>query len=589
MKRLLGSIIAGIAILVAVPAMNVSAADRNDFSISNYDIQYELSKDSDNRSVLKTTETITANFYRVNQNHGIERAIPTSYNGHTTSLSIESVTNADGEAWNYTENLNSGVTVLRIGDADRYVEGMQTYRIVYTQRDVTRFYADTNRDEFYWDTNGTEWAVPIAQLSVALTVSDELAENRVGEPFCYQGQSGASDPCSILESSGTTYHAFASDLAAGENVTLALGFTPNTFSGYQPSLFERIMAIWLIAMLITGVFAAVMLVVLTVVYYRKRNRTKELHTIVVQYVPPKHTSVTLASQVVTTVGSVFGAQLIDFAVRHFIAIIETKPKGTWTAAEYDIEVLKDPSTLLDEEKEILIDMFGAMPKVGERLALKSLRNNHSYFKRTTDNDAKLRRLIEGPYGLREKSPEVSRFFYRWATALLIIGVVTVSMPLLFVSIFAWLFGFGIRPLTNNGLEIRRYLLGLSKYIKAAEAERLKMLQGPDTAQKVGHNVDTSKPGQLVKLYERVLPYAILFGFEHDWTKRLGEFYETSQTNPSWYSGSTAFNAALFASSISSFSSSASYSSGMSSSSSSGGSSGGGFSGGGGGGGGGGGW
>jgi uncharacterized membrane protein len=92
---------------------------------------------------------------------------------------------------------------------------------------------------------------------------------------------------------------------------------------------------------------------------------------------------------------------------------------------------------------------------------------------------------------------------------------------------------------------------------------------------------------MVKLYERVLPYAILLGAEKEWSKRLGDYYQQTQASPDWYTGTTAFNAAVFTSTLHNFSQASSYSAG--SSSSSGGSSGGGFSGGGGGGGGGGGW
>jgi uncharacterized membrane protein YgcG len=113
-----------------------------------------------------------------------------------------------------------------------------------------------------------------------------------------------------------------------------------------------------------------------------------------------------------------------------------------------------------------------------------------------------------------------------------------------------------------------------------------MLQSPEGAQKVG-GVDLNDGAQLVKLYERVLPYAVLFNQEKEWTKRIGDYYAKANTSPDWYAGNAVFNAAVFSSAISNFSTAASYSS--ASSSSTGGSSGGGFSGGGGGGGGGGGW
>jgi uncharacterized membrane protein len=110
-----------------------------------------------------------------------------------------------------------------------------------------------------------------------------------------------------------------------------------------------------------------------------------------------------------------------------------------------------------------------------------------------------------------------------------------------------------------------------------------MLQSPEGAEKVGGA--TSDQGQLVKLYERVLPYAVVFGQEKEWTKQMGAYYDQAGAQPDWYSGTSAFNAAVFVSSINSLGSVAASTSSSSYSSSSGGSSGGGFSGGGGGGGG----
>lgn len=588
MKRVLG-VIAALVIMAGIfPSFNVAAQNVNNFRISSFDIQYELSKDDANRSVLKTVETIRAEFPNYDQNHGLERALPSSYDGHSVGLKVTLVSDEAGKPREYTTYSQNAMTVLRIGNPDSYVQGSQVYKIAYTQHDVTKFFADNGRDEWYWDTNGTVWQVPIDVLTVRSTIDENLLTSRVGEPACYQGSFGSTETCSVYATGLGEHSVAVTNLSPGQNVTLAIGFKQGTFTAYEPSFFERVFNIWIAVFIITSIVAFLLLIGLSISYSRRRNRVSELHTIVTEYIPPKNTSVLVSSQVITPTGSVFSAQLIDFAVRHFIEIIETKPKSTWVAAEYDIKIITDVTKLSEEEREIVKDMFGHVPSVGERMALKSLRNNVSYSVRTQDNDGKLKKLIEGSYAIRESSPKVSRFFYKWAIALLIIGVLTLSPPLLILSGIIALMGKFIRPLTDKGFELRRYLEGLKKYIKAAETERLKFLQGPDTAEKIGEKVDVNNPGQLVKLYERVLPYAILFGLEKEWTKRLAEFYETTQTSPNWYSGNTAFNAALFSSSISSFSSAASYTGGSSSSSSSG-STGGGSSGGGGGGGGGGGW
>ena len=111
-----------------------------------------------------------------------------------------------------------------------------------------------------------------------------------------------------------------------------------------------------------------------------------------------------------------------------------------------------------------------------------------------------------------------------------------------------------------------------------------MLQSPQGAERTPVSADD--PREVLKLNEKVLPYAVLFGLEKEWAQELSRYYVDA--SPDWYSGSGAFNAAIFATSISSISASAS-SSMSGSSSSSGGSGGGGSSGGGGGGGGGGGF
>jgi uncharacterized membrane protein len=94
-------------------------------------------------------------------------------------------------------------------------------------------------------------------------------------------------------------------------------------------------------------------------------------------------------------------------------------------------------------------------------------------------------------------------------------------------------------------------------------------------------VDTSDPRVMLKLYETLLPYAVVFGQEKEWARELAVLYGEG-SSPTWYVGSAGFNAAAFSSGISNLSSSS-----ASASSTSGGSSGGGSAGGGGGGGGGG--
>ena len=137
-----------------------------------------------------------------------------------------------------------------------------------------------------------------------------------------------------------------------------------------------------------------------------------------------------------------------------------------------------------------------------------------------------------------------------------------------------------KPLTARGAETRDHLLGLKEFIAWAEADRIRMLQSPSGAERVP--VDVDDPRQKLALYEKLLPYAVVFGQEKEWSQQLAVLYTAvGATGPYWYHGTGAFDASSFSSGIGSLSAAAS------SSSSTGGSSGGGSAGGGGGGGGGG--
>lgn len=567
---------------------NVRAKSVNNFRISQYDIQYNLSKDDKNRSVLQTTEKIIAYFPVKNQNHGIERFIPKSYDGHTTSLKINSITDENNKDISYSTYSDGNGEVLRIGDADEYVYGQKTYRISYIQQDVTRFFNDTSKDEFYWDTNGTDWRVPIDALSVTVSLDNAVKESMTGDVYCYRGVGGSTTQCDVSKNDGQITVKTTS-LASGENVTLAIGFEKGTFSPYEMSSYEKFMAfimpIWYIVVLITTVAAMIVTIIMGVKWSRTARRKKELGTIIPEYLPPADASVTTSAMVLSSTTSVFAAQLIDFAVRHYIKIYETKEKALLSSAEYDIEIVGDISSLRDEEKELLNDIFSGDTRVGTRVALSDIRRNYAIQSSMYDNTKKIKQLARGKYALYYKDEAKRRPYKILAIIFAIIGVLTVNISIFFWVIVCAVLAYTLWIYTDKGLALYRYLLGLKEYIKVAEVERLKMLQSPAGAEKVGA-INPNDPSQMVKLYERVLPYAILFGQEKEWNKALERYYTTTNTQPDWFTGTHAvFSAAAFSSAISNFSSSAS----ASTSSSTGGSSGGGFSGGGGGGGGGGGW
>lgn len=559
----------------------------NDFTVQSFDAQYYLGKTSDGHSTLRTVETITVAFPETNQNHGIERALPSKYDGHKTSLRIESVRQLGGTNWNYTTYSSGDATVLRIGDANTYVHGQQTYVITYTQQDVTRYFANTNDDELYWDTNGTGWQQPFSSLTASIIVDKSLVSSLNNKQSCYEGLIGSNETCAITRSdtpSGNVEFTVTANrmLNPGENVTFAIGFAPHTFAKHTPTFSEKYWPIMLGIIIGSNLLGFVAIMLLQFRYQKMQYRRREVRPIVTEYIPPKGVSVLAAAKTVERVqGKAQTAQLIDLAVRHYLKLYQVSEKSLWKQAEYELEIVGSMDDVTPEEQSYIQTLFGGKT----RLAMKTLKNNSKMYAALSSNDRQLTKaLATQQYGLYEKGGNGARWFRRTALVLFILSILTLSIMGVFAAILAFVLSFTFKRLTDKGLALERYLLGLKEYIKLAEADRLTLLQSPEGAQKVGETVSATNPQQLIKLYERVLPYAVLFGLEKGWNEQLGRYYTEANVQPNWYHGTTAFNAAVFATAMNSFSATA-----ISYSSSSGGSSGGGSSGGGGGGGGGGGW
>jgi len=585
-----------IFVLIGVGVPIVNAQSTGDFTISSFDVDYYLDKDNEGRSTLKTIEKITAVFPARNQNHGIERAIPVSYDGHKTNLNVISVTDTASKEVHFSKRTDdNGNLVLRIGDADKYVHGPVTYVITYTQRDVTKFFDSTNDDELYWDVNGTDWAQAMDEVSARVHISPSLGTSLNHKASCYKGAQGSTDTCSLVrtDTDGIVYAARIEHIRPYENMTFAIGFAPHTFVPYQLTTAERILAtlksVWLAALPVSTIITLIIIIILIVRYVHVMERVKGKGTVVPEYLPPKNASVLLSGVIEKNQTSDMTAQLIDLAVRHYIKIYQTKEKSLFSAAEYTLEVIKNPSDLRKEEFRLLTTLFGKKNlKAGDRFSMSTLKNNTDMAKKLLENRKKLKNESRGLLGMYERAEKEAEQFRKWGVILLVIAVLTLLPPLFFALLFAFIFWYRLWPLTENGVELRDYLKGLRLYISVAEEERIKMLQSPEGAEKIGLEIEKGKTAELIKLYERVLPYAVLFGIEKEWTKQLGAYYELNGSQPDWYTGNAAFNAVYFSSALNGFSSQASsYSSAYSSSS--GGADGGGASGGGGGGGGGGGW
>lgn len=566
--------------MVAAPA----SADVDDFTFTSFDGQYYLGTDPEGHSTLRTVETLVAKFPEFDQNRGIRRVLVDRYDGHPTDLEIVAVSDENGTPRGYELETEDGNVVLTIADDD-YVHGENTYSIEYTQRHVTRYFADTDADEFYWDTNGTDWGQPFESVTATVHLEEQLERALNGNVTAVWGYQGEARPATI---DGLTFS--ASNLAAGQNLTFAIGFEPGTFVPRASGFFD---SAWPPLAL---VFSLLALGVTAVAWFVRATRLRDAAgrgIIVPEYLPPKNANIQLSALIAGKTAKLTSAQIIAFAVAHRLRVIEVAGKKAFGKARYRLEFVTAEGVDADE-REFLHALFGNTLTPGEYRDLKSSDS------KAVARLSKLQTTVAKnsvASGHRRKTPTGLIALVLTAGAIatvaaVVFGAIALDQAygglwpvlLIVVAVLALVADLLLllrTPLDEKGVELRDYLKGLEMYITLAEADRIRYLQSPQGA--LREPVSTIDTGQLVKLNERLLPYAMLFGHEKEWAEELGRYYEQLGTQPDWYVGHGAFNAALFASSIGSVAASTA----SAYSSSSGGSSGGASSGGGGGGGGGG--
>lgn len=584
------------------PAAPAAASDTSDFTFDSFDAVYELSRDDEGRSRMTTTETLVAVF-PPDQNRGILRDIPTEYRGHTTQVHIVSITDENGRNRDYESSFESDSTgsylelAIGVEEGEFAPAGPNTYVITYTQKDVTLDPDDSTADEFFWDVNGTAWQQPFGRVSATLTVSADLADELNGDSACYYGPEGSTSTCEIVENGDGSFTASTSDLPPRSNMTIAVGFAPDTFS---PARFD--LGYYVSPGTIVGLLAALAALIAALVVRVTRLRdARGTGIVVAQYEPPDGVGVFLAANITGTTKRAMGAALVDLAVRRKLRILERADEGLFASGNTFGVQYADNSGLIPADDAVMRALFATAPDGLRWLT-----------KKDTELGTQVVALTKAA-----AAEAVSRGYRRKPRSLptLIVGVIgVVSVIVLFVAgvqsdstagaaigvggaIAMAVLGLGAlgviagqRPLTREGALLKEHLDGLREFIRLAEADRLRMLQSVTGAERVSGGAASVDGTRVVKVYELLLPYAILFGQETEWAAELAKFYDT--TPPDWYDGTSigAFQVGAFAASMGSLSSSVSSSySGSATSSSSGGSSGGGSSGGGGGGGGGGGF
>lgn len=449
------------------------------------------------------------------------------------------------------------------------------------------------------------------------------------EAFCSNGYT-TKKICSV-ENMSDGIKFYANDVSYhSRDITMKINFKDGTFNIPEPNRNYLCYHIFIIVV----IFAALSLYGIYRNTYKKiSDKLKFLksHPIVPQYTPHKDFTVgVLAKNYLSYTKNEKVATLLELIVSKKVDLKKEKRKF---GRKYNwFIIIKDTNDLSDEQDDLLKIINNGKPyKVNEEIEIR----HHSYSGRLETAFSNYGKHVDATLeekGCVEKKEKKIKTTFELKSIinifLVTIGKIILSffgLVILFaivraigthyieqtnfttysiyegkqlvpVAIIIMVFVFLFWPIASSvadkykkhsiyGLEVSRYMDGLKLYIKMAEADRLKFLQSVD-------NVDTSNEG-IVKLHEKLLPYAALFGLEKSWMKELEKYYVDVKA-PDWhtvglnYSTFSMINYAMSSATSRPFDTSSS-GGGFSSSSGSSGGGGGGFSGGGGGGGGFGGW
>ena len=568
--------------------------DIEDFSYKSWDVSYDLELDPQGHAHAQVSEELVAQFPQADQNRGIIRSLPLRYQGASAAPEDITVTDASGNSVPFETEDDNGFRNILIGD-DSFVHGTQTYVINYQVNDVV--HATDEVDEFYWDVVPVDRKQDIDQVHAEVSLDSSLESASTGSTACYLGDPNDTSRCDTEAFSGDAAYEVSTTLNAGQGLTVAIGFEPGTVT-QPPERQDSFMLDVLPLILSGGAVLVAGTAALAVVFKLRHYRLKASQTTDTLYGLAEDLNPLLAHWITGKGRDVIIAEILDLAVRGIIQIeAREKRSGIFSTKTKYQPVLRliNPVLATDPlDKQILAGLF---PGLGIDSTF-DFPKNSTEFTHIAQYSPKVAGQAAIERGYQQKIRHRPAAIAGWVAlglvlvvaVLAILGIhrdtgAALGIALVLSGLAVLLAIFDIvkhRVLTTKGGVAKAQLDQVRQVLEASEARRLELMQSfmPEDAKTPETQDDR---GAIIELYDRLLPYAVLFGLQKHWTKVMSEAYQRHRViAPLWYPGLMDHGAAGFSDALGQMLSSVS--SAASTSSPGTGSTGGGFAGGGGGGG-----
>lgn len=560
-------------------AQNQNRTLVNDWYIKDLDTILTLNKNSS----LDVVEKITADCGLAQNKHGIYRTIPreiTTKKGKTiiTPIHLVSITDLYGHPYKY-EIINSNKEVTwQIGDPNRTVYGVNYYLIHYKVDNVIRP-DNPSFDEFYWNILGTSWDLNIDNFHAKIILPQEINEKNTKVSY-YTGYLGETNQnlAYYKWTSPNIIEVYSTQpFNKKQGITISLAFPKNIFIPFRFSFWMKTKIFlskfgWYLIPLFT-------LIICYVIWKKYGKDAQANKAIMPIYDIPEGMSPlemgTLMSKTQTINTNTITAEIINLAVNGWITIKEIK-KNILFVHSKDYLLVKNPTqkakgSLNLPESKILDGLFGGKNEV----KLSYLKFHKPFNIKIIQNQ--VRDILVQKGFISKKGINLSKQFLIFTTLGITLAgfIVTVialtishakssngmlspfSLIYFYISLFAsviiiTLFALIMPARTQKGAEAFWQIQGFKLFMKTVDKYKAKFYEKEN-------------------IFDRFLPYAILFGMTYSWIKKMREIYGDQyfkNYTPAWYAGNIeSFNFEDLSSTLSSLSSSiastmSSYSSGI---------------------------
>lgn len=495
------------------------------------DFESEIVVDKD--SSLTITEKITADCGQAIGKHGIFRILPTQIRAPEkrieTPVKLLSITDFNGRPVKYSTISNHFQRTItwKIGDPSQTVQGVNYYQIKYTVQNAIRF--DSNKsDEFYWNLNGNFWDLEIDNFRVKIIFPSEVRQDNSTVEY-YTGYLGSKDKnlASYVWSAPNVLEFYsAGTILKGQSITTSVIFPKNIFTPYQESRLKRY-----------GNYFSLIISILAFIngyyFWRKYGKDPQAPKVVIaQYEPPEGlspvelgvlmTNGTLKNQFIT-------AEIINLAVKGLITIKEIEKRVIIFSGK-DFLLTKnnksDVIALLNPIQKLILDNIFTDT---DTVSLSSLKKD--FYTCLIDIRSKTKKILEDKRLIEGSGLKIRTIFTFFGVLFSMLGIVTMvilfniflALGFLVSGILFFVFGHLMPKRTLKGANANWQIKGFKLYMETAEKYRERFYEKEN-------------------IFEKFLPYAIVFGITGLWIKKMQEIYGRdfyATYVPVWYAGSIA--------------------------------------------------